>query len=842
MEAKKSFWKKYEAVIAVAIVLLLVYALAVFNQKINFFLGNELIVSLQPAQKSFNMYYGNKTDVEFDVSVYNSAQCRTACEYEFSDRSRNDALEKGNFELDSGQHFKKTYELSVKRLGRGQDIYSFDTRCRSMRTLLCLTSQPVTARSSFITVNYDLTEEEKKLKETLRKNITELLFALSDSDIGLQKLNQKYFELAHRININNLSKEKIEINGIYDDLAISIENLRSIWAVEKYEKLSRLFNESFFMKIESIKKSTEYLNGKIDGIAEVHNSILQDLEGLSNSLNEIEMLANMLQSEEFVYDVYVNSGILSAAYSDVINNTFENYTELMSGISAMKDQQAELAEKLRLPSAEIFFKTGYTNEFNDYLLCSLRQDCGENISISKVVYDTAKFLDDYPDTSSIKSGCYKILGLDAEYSKIRSEYTSLIADRSISFPAEESFMGTTQIFKDNIIRKINNSYYSSSEKIKLNNGTNKEIIKIANSTLPKSSANIPELSYNQSLNMSLYWLSKINLSANDYEAAEKCSRLNLEPKTGILKLERISTNITYKVAPKISTELSDNPPICCVFNECNPCCADDSCRSDPKTFPVILLHGHSLAKSNSPEYSLDSLNKLQSKLQEDGYLNVGIVSLYSKNDPVESGVWSLSGKPVAVKASYYYDAFRKEDEYIVVPTKSENIDTYAIRLKELVEIVKSRTNKPKVNIVAHSMGGLVARRYIQIFGDSDVDKLVMIAAPNKGIKDTAASYCGIIGENRECMDMLADSLFINKLNDFSGQPKNVRLYSIIGDGCKMKGGQGDGVILKESAELENAELHYVNGSCDGLATLHTDILDVDRYPEVYNTVKEILKE
>ena len=48
----------------------------------------------------------------------------------------------------------------------------------------------------------------------------------------------------------------------------------------------------------------------------------------------------------------------------------------------------------------------------------------------------------------------------------------------------------------------------------------------------------------------------------------------------------------------------------------------------------------------------------------------------------------MSGKPVTVKVSYYYDAFRKDDKYIVVPTSSENIDTYALRLKDLIDIVK----------------------------------------------------------------------------------------------------------------------------------------------------------
>ncbi|MBI2658872.1 alpha/beta hydrolase [Candidatus Woesearchaeota archaeon] len=235
---------------------------------------------------------------------------------------------------------------------------------------------------------------------------------------------------------------------------------------------------------------------------------------------------------------------------------------------------------------------------------------------------------------------------------------------------------------------------------------------------------------------------------------------------------------------------------------------------------------------------------MQSRLQDDGYLDAGIVSLYSQNEPLQKGIWGLSGKPVTVKASYYYDAFRKEDKYIVVPTKSESIDTYALRLRDLIDIVKERTSKPKVNIIAHSMGGLVIRRYIQIFGEDDIEKFIMIAVPNKGISGAASEYCGIIGENRECIDMQENSLFMNKLNDISKQPSKIKIYSIIGQGCQTSLGNGDGVVLAESAKFKDAKLFYVNGTCGGLfgESLHTEILNIEKYPETYGIISGILKE
>ena len=60
-------------------------------------------------------------------------------------------------------------------------------------------------------------------------------------------------------------------------------------------------------------------------------------------------------------------------------------------------------------------------------------------------------------------------------------------------------------------------------------------------------------------------------------------------------------------------------------------------------------------------------------------------------------------------------------------------------LKELIDLLKFRTGRDKVVIVAHSMGGLVARSYMQIFGDEDVDKIIMITTPNKGVSGSVSN-------------------------------------------------------------------------------------------------------
>ena len=847
MAEQKSFWRKYEFVIVAIITLLFVYLLVVFNQKINFFLGNELIVYLAQQQSSFNLHYGDTAKVKIDVSIDNTAYCKADCSYSFYDRSRNEILDKNNFTIQKAQQFSKIYELGVKRLGSGQDIYSFDVSCHSIRSFLCLTKGIEKFKSSLITVNYDLTETEKRLKEILKQNVTKLLELLNETDVMHQQLNQKYFEMSFKVNLLNLSKQKIGIDDAYDKTRISVENLRSLWSVENYIKLNQLFNESFFKTLNNIKNSIATLNNDINSIVELHNNLLLRLDFLSNKLNELNIFINVLGNNKTLNLDTINLDTIdkfNEISHSIANNTFESYDKTIEDINYIEKIQSTIAEKTKIQAAELFFNYEHLSKFENDLLCGLKQDCKENISIGTSVKNTEDFIKNYPNAETLKQNCGSLKELNQKYSSIRNETLMLIRDKNISFPSDNEFLSLTDNFKNNEIRNINNSYYESFEKIKLENKASTYVIEIANLLLPKNITDIVPFMYNNSLNISIYLLSQIKPHDSTLKLLNKCSKLDMQ-KIGIIYFNflPVSTNITFKIISKIETNLSENPPICCVFNDCKPCCRDASCTNDPKTFPVIFLHGHSLVKENSPEFSLDSFNKLQSKLQEDGYLNAGTISLYSKNESLQTGIWGLSGKPVSVKVSYYYDAFKKGEKYIVVPIKSENIENYAIRLSDLIDIVKERTGKPKVNIVAHSMGGLVARRYIQIFGEDDIDRLVLIAVPNKGIAGAISDYCSYIGENRECQDMQENSLFINKLNEPLKQPAKVKLYAIIGQGCKMKLSYGDGIVLSENAKLENAKLYYVNGTCTGLfgGTFHTEILNIEKYPETYSIITEILK-
>ena len=307
------------------------------------------------------------------------------------------------------------------------------------------------------------------------------------------------------------------------------------------------------------------------------------------------------------------------------------------------------------------------------------------------------------------------------------------------------------------------------------------------------------------------------------------TKTNISIKFNLTKIELLpnSNNLTVQ-----NFTLTNAPPKCCVYNNCK------TCGKTPGNYPVIFIHGHDFNKDISAEYSLNAFQDIQNKLDSEGILNAGQLTLYDLESN-SSGRLGFAGIPISIRSTYYYDVLKEsKSKYLPVQTKSENLDTYSIKLKSLIDRAKYETGQDKVIIVAHSMGGLVSRRYIQLFGADSVDKLIMIGTPNNGITADSLSLCSFFGATTECNDLTQGSLFLNKLaNDYMPP---VKTYNIIGTGCDMNGEQGDGIVLNKNALLSGSTQYYINGTCSGLDLLHVEILNTNKYPQLYQILKNIL--
>ncbi len=94
--------------------------------------------------------------------------------------------------------------------------------------------------------------------------------------------------------------------------------------------------------------------------------------------------------------------------------------------------------------------------------------------------------------------------------------------------------------------------------------------------------------------------------------------------------------------------------------------------------------------------------------------------------------------------------------------RQSNAESASEYLKPIIEEAKQVLDSEKVDIIAHSMGGLVAREYIQSdYYEDDVDQLIMLGTPNEGASDAYIAWEG--GEIPDRWDA-GMRLYINLVN------------------------------------------------------------------------------
>ena len=111
-----------------------------------------------------------------------------------------------------------------------------------------------------------------------------------------------------------------------------------------------------------------------------------------------------------------------------------------------------------------------------------------------------------------------------------------------------------------------------------------------------------------------------------------------------------------------------------------------------------------------------------------------------------------------------------------------DIRTNSQRLANTIASVRARTGAAKVDLVAHSMGGLVSRYYIKnLGGAATVDSLIMMGTPNYGtsLANVASflTFGSCVGIDA-CNQMASGSSFLNDPNAGDDTIGSVRYTSI----------------------------------------------------------------
>ncbi len=782
-------------ILAIVFVILLFVFGAKLWLLLNLMLGNDIIVTLGVDKHTLDVSHGDEAKVEFKAKVTTNPFCVAECSSVFSDISSEEVIDQDSFELRPAVPFIKEYSLGTSRLGHGIDFYRFSMECKSVESTLCHTKGESTTRNILITIKHGLNEKEKETKAELKEKLEMLITQIEALNSKIKAVDSTIGKLNQTIPVDRFEFKSIEIKDKLEEYVQELDTLQELWYSEDYSTLLQEF-KSLYVRVQDTENKYTDLEKAVLFMMNTYNPLLDRFTAARTKLGSFD-------------SVYLDNTTLIEVSSLIteFNPLIESFekkttiTEKKTIVDSISAKVGSLETTVNTEIKEKSIKKELELDVFYDALCEIYDRCVVHIPITELAVQEEFDLD---------TVCAKIDNLILD----NAEFLIEINDSLSSYPSGVGFWDNISLMVDELKDNITLTYLEELIDDQANTALIKKNLILTNA--------LTEAVYPYNLSSAL-------VKELIKDQPEECEQVTATlPALNEINVKKSS--IEEALPYELDIEFNEPSAKCCVFGECQPCCGEE-CNDYS---PIVFLHGHAFNKDTSAEYSLDAFNKIQRKLEQDGYLDAGAVSLYTPKD-IELGIWGKPKVSMTIKASYYIDFFHESDDYIAVQTKSESINTYALRLKELVETIQLKTGRPKIILVAHSMGGLVARRYLDLFGGDKVAKLIMIGTPNKGIAGKTAEYCPFVGEKLECRDMGADSLFMNKLSQ--ANLPSIPVHMIVGTGCDMDGAQGDGVVTEENAKLEAAENHVIEGTCTKTSKLHTEMLDIDKYPGVYDLIK-----
>lgn len=191
------------------------------------------------------------------------------------------------------------------------------------------------------------------------------------------------------------------------------------------------------------------------------------------------------------------------------------------------------------------------------------------------------------------------------------------------------------------------------------------------------------------------------------------------------------------------------------------------------TTPVLLIHGMGNSADNWSEWTSDLAKVGEAELKK-GAQTMGKAELF------QSGGGLFDDRPWAFALNY--QTYR---------SAKGNIMTTAQAIPWAIKKIKEFTGERKVDIVSHSMGGLLARAYMENMlaqpYKGDIDGLITLNTPHMGSSLADNSLLGelisrlpFIGGGDAAQDMDPDSAFIQQANS-KDLPSGSKYTFVIGN-------------------------------------------------------------
>ena len=824
---------KKGGILKILFILFILFAIAaaIGIVKIEFMVGEQLRLTIMPEYYEETAVSQNNVTFETDIKLYNKFLCEASCNYTLTDMSNNVLLDSGSFASKAFkvEHYSRDIPLTYN--GYGTNLYLYKVECVNNYTTVCPANQNAIVRKSLMVVSYKPSEEQFSSLKYLNETYPLVLQNFVSSSKNVITSGKILDALAFPFDTKKYSGLEMERDSLDD----GIGELLSIWRTEDYTSAkSYLDNGNMLTRSQSLLESSKSYEDYLYQSVNNHNFLLEEISKKYPMLEDYAAILSLNTDLSYLNSSEQASVLHFLMKSNTIISTLNsenyNFTTLSSDALELKNAVADIDSMIIRKANYGLMENNIPLYVYSSMLCTLGEDsglCQEDFSMyPETVGETLKKFDNIctiaseiqhesGSSSKLSNRTDSIKTLALQYRKLL-DYELMISQEATFHNAGPEYMPTASvilpIYKNYIINTLRDEY----------NITDIESEMAGLNVVPSDIT-----------------LNKESLLLDDvYDIVKSC---NSDSGIKIPRIMDITAKHyfipTFEEPEVMTTGAPEAVPQCCIYDKCQ------SCEKHNQKNPLIMLHGHSFNKDIDAYRAIESFDGFEYAFMRD--------NLYFLTGMMVSGTGSTAGilgrysVPVAVKPTYYLEIYNELFGLTVSESKDENIDTYALRLKESIDYVLYMTGNDKVDIVAHSMGGLVTRRYLQIFGTKNVGTVILIGTPNKGINENKYKLCKIFGADNECADMRSDGLFIKKLNDPLNQPDMDKMYLVIGKGCDTEGVDGDGIVTADSVMVQGVpekNILYVEGECSEIGGFHRQLLNVYQHPEVYEFVKEKLGE
>lgn len=734
-------------------------------------------LNVYPVYATNSVESGKNFEMNFNYNIQTREHCSTQCTYEFKRLSDDKILRTKEFRVDSEISENLTFEDIITKKGYGQELYQLNIDCdpKALKIKGCNNNDQKMDSSAIININYYPSFQDSEALKKLEEQYKEL------ENIGINAKNNTNYLIAGQIQSRFLNTDWIQqfVNEIKPEEKLSDENLkefRDLWTYQNPDLFQDYKLQEKLSQANSYLKSTQKTKERFTDLIKIHNetiSIAIQIQDKHPKLNEI------IKSQNFFND----------SIKERIKKFMATYSLDVSELNSrdITDYEFLKADFLNLLNTTTNLQSQYEEKIS--------QD--QSIILDIFIINNINCDNDSCISSEDKIFHQEQLNNNSEwYTKIcnyeKNKNETIISENTTS----QIFL--VEYFKNNILDNLTNT-------------TNNSTLSI------KSYLDDLEIKYN-------------DISANNTQILLESQTKTIEflhncNEDKIIKFPELKAHYEQIIFEE-SIEKTDLPneyyEDCCINNACSKC-------FEKTNIPLILIHGHSFNQANSPFFNTDVYDEYADILVNNySYIYMGI-----QGTP-ENKNFTPIGHDKKMLFLYSYYLIPGEKEYLI--SNKEHIATYSERLDKFIEYVKEITGSDKVNIVAHSMGGLVTREYILKHGDSSINELILVGTPNKGTTDSINKFCKLYGAQKECDDMYEKSKFITKLNANISETIPQKISIIAGLGCEMDGQDGDGITTKNNILLPDVKTFYIQGTCGALPDMHSDMLNPKLYPTVFETI------